>query len=314
MAIRKAFSTGYRSRSDHWMEVWVGVFLLVLTLLTGPAIGDISPELLQKFPGGQINWAVGIVTAHGMHAPTEKDTHGVLDRQKAILAAKVDAQSRLLEMITAIPIDSKQRVSDVLATKVKGAQQLQDLVRGAEVVAQSFGSDGTVRVTLEMTLTGGLLQLVLPESIRQIEPIKTIREAKPEHPLTIPAQPPDDDYYSGLVVDARGIGFKPALVVHIRDEQGQEHFGPALVSREFVVLRGMAQLHVALPTAKTDARVLPRPLVVKGLSTVDGRPAEIVISNSDAEKLQGASEHLSFLRKCMVTIVTDPINGDPSTT
>ncbi len=33
--------------------------------------------------------------------------------------------------------------------------------------------DGTVEVTIEMNLNGGFAQLILPQDIKQVEPIKT---------------------------------------------------------------------------------------------------------------------------------------------
>jgi len=57
--------------------------------------------------------------------------------------------------------------------------------------------------------------------------------------------------------------------------------------------------------ARSDPRVRPNPLIVKGLKTKSPGRSVIVVSNADAAKLRSASEHLSFLRQCRVIIVVD---------
>ena len=62
----------------------------------------------------------------------------------------------------------------------------------------------------------------------------------------------------------------------------------------------------ALEHLDQHPRVGPKPLVVKGLSTLFDRTCDIVISNTDAAKLRDMSANLSFLKQCRVVIVLDP--------
>ena len=109
-----------------------------------------------------------------------------------------------------------------------------------------------------------------------------------------------------MIVDAKGISeVRPALVPKIIDETGKEIYGPAFVSREFVIRSGMSSYMKNLSSAREDPRVKPNPLVVKGLKTKSLGRSIIVVSNADALKLRRVSEHLSFLKKCRVIIVLD---------
>jgi hypothetical protein len=108
-----------------------------------------------------------------------------------------------------------------------------------------------------------------------------------------------------MVIDARGINTRPAMAPKILNENGEEVYGSAYVSREFAVQQGMSGYAKDLTAAQSNPRVTNSPLTVKGLRTEGHGRSDIVISNADASRLRSASEHLSFLKKCRVMIVVD---------
>lgn len=91
----------------------------------------------------------------------------------------------------------------------------------------------------------------------------------------------------------------------IIDENGQEVYGSAFVSREYAVQQGMSGYAKDMTAAQSNPRVTNNPLTVKGLKTEGPGKSDIVISNADASKLKSAYEHLSFMKKCRVMIVVD---------
>ena len=95
------------------------------------------------------------------------------------------------------------------------------------------------------------------------------------------------------------------MVPVLMDESGQEVYGPAYVSREFAVQRGMCRYVRGMDDSANLPRVAPNPLFVKGLRTEAKGSCDIVISNADASKLRGVSSHLEFLKQCRVVIVLD---------
>jgi hypothetical protein len=110
-----------------------------------------------------------------------------------------------------------------------------------------------------------------------------------------------------MVVDARGIQAIPVIAPRIFDENLEEVFGPTYASREFAVQEGFARYTTNLWQAKFDLRVSDNPIVVKALKTLWPGRCDFIISNTDADKLRSASEHLLFLRECKVIIVLDPM-------
>ena len=184
--------------------------------------------------------------------------------------------------------------------------RLSALIRKAPEVEQlrQLQYDGTVEVWSRMKLNGGFCQLILPLEIRQIETIKQV--VTPKRYKISQTQPRLSKIYTGMIVDARGLRAVPVLVPRILDENLEEVFGPAYVSREFAVQHGVARYTTDIRKAKLNARVSENPLIVKALKVIWPGRCDFIISNADAAKLKSASEHLKFLKECRVIIVLDP--------
>ena len=205
---------------------------------------------------------------------------------------------------------------DILVASETIKSKLNELLENLEPIAPiSHLPDGSVEVKLQMSLKGPFMQLILPADIKQIKPIQQVNppksesssnpsnKSKPTASAPIRSKP---ILHTGMIVDARGLSeVRPAIVPKIVDESGQEIYGPAFVSREYVLQAGMSGYSHTLASAKTEPRIKDNPLIVKGLKTKGPGGSIIVVSNSDAAKLMQASEHLSFLRKCSVIIVLD---------
>jgi hypothetical protein len=267
---------------------------------------------------GSINWSQGIITATGIGTPPEKYYGKPQARPMAIRAAQLDAFRNLLEATKGVRIDSTTMVRDSMVESDLIRSQVSGMVKGAQVVKKEYLSDGTVEVTVAMSLRAGFAQLILPQDIKQVPEIRTIPPALPTPPVggqpggasvpplpgpTTPTYVPT--IYTGLVVDARGLNARPAMSPKIFDENAQEVYGSAYVSREFAVQQGMAGYAKDLTAAQTNPRVTNEPLMVKGLKTEGPGQCSFVISNADAAKIRSASENLSFLKKCRVMIVFD---------
>ncbi|MFV9646797.1 MAG: hypothetical protein ACNYWU_13325 [Desulfobacterales bacterium] len=155
---------------------------------------------------------------------------------------------------------------------------------------------------MQLSLYGGFAQLFLPEEIKPIESIKQVATGG-KKASSQPSKTSDLKNYTGLVVDATCISVNPAMAPRLLDEDGKEVYGTAFASREFAVQKGMSGYSKDFKTAKTSPRVGKNPLSVKGLRTTGPGNCDIVISNADASILRNSSEHLAFLKKCLVIIV-----------
>jgi hypothetical protein len=265
---------------------------------------------------GSINYYEGVVTATGIGA-ANPDLPPATARPAALRAAKSDAFRNLLETVKGVYINAETTVenfmlsSDVIHTQVEG------VVRNFRVLDQRYMSDGTVEIDVEMPLTGNFSDLVLPEDLEKSEPIagNVLR-----CPLCGRPWPPDvpfpEEYkdqlpeqvgkvYTGLVVDARGLGAQPAMAPQILTEDGQEVYGTGFVDREYAVKMGVAGYAKKLDQAQNDERVTDEPFVIEGLEVSGPNKTDLIISQEDATILHSMSENLSFLEKCRVIIVVD---------
>jgi hypothetical protein len=233
----------------------------------------------------------------------------------ALRAAQLDAYRNLLEIVKGVRINSETLVEDFMVKTDVIKSQVEGMVKGAQVVKKEYLSDGSVEVTVHMSLNGGFAQLVLPAEIQQVEKVRPIQEVgktqsvEPVEPLAPETQAvdptPEAVIYTGLVIDARGIEARPAMSPKIVDETGREVYGSAYVSREFAVQQGMTGYAKDLIAAQQNTRVTNDPLTIKGLKTEGPGNSDIVVSDADAGKVLSSSENLSFLQKCRVMIVLD---------
>ena len=246
---------------------------------------------------GKINWSEGYIEAVGIGAPPERYIGKPQARPMALRAAKIDAYRNLLETTKGVRIDSTTVVrdfaveSDVINVAVEG------LVKGAKLVNQDYLSDGTVEVTLRMPMAGGFAQVIIPKALEKRP------EAAPPAPPAGPA--PSGDVFTGMVVDARGLQARPAMAPKILDENGKEVYGSMNVDKEFAVQQGMSGYARDLTAAQSNPRVTNNPISVKGVKTQGPGKSDIVISNADADKIRGAADNMTFLKKCRVMIVLD---------
>lgn len=289
---------------------------------------------------GKVNWTAGYVEAIGIGAPPESTYGKPNARPMALRAAKVDAYRNLLEVIKGVRVDATTEVRDFTVASDTIRAQVEGMVRGAQVIKQDYMSDGTVEVTLRMSLGGEFSQAILPvprviKSERFDRPAPPILAPPavtppsappvPEPPPAAPQPPPIAPpvaptiietppapavpqapvVFTGMVVDARGIQARPAMSPKIFDESGQEVYGSMQVDREYAIQQGMSGYARDLSAAQSNSRVTNNPFTIKGIKTDGPGKSNIVVSNADAEKIRSSAENLSFLKKARVMIVLD---------
>jgi hypothetical protein len=121
-----------------------------------------------------------------------------------------------------------------------------------------------------------------------------------------PSFPPQQSgVFTGLIIDARGTGLRPAMAPKILDEQGNEVYGSGYVSRDYAVQIGVVGYEKDINRAKTNERVTDNPLIIKGIKSSGSNRADLVISNSDAQMVLAAAKNLNFMEQCKVMIILE---------
>ena len=111
--------------------------------------------------------------------------------------------------------------------------------------------------------------------------------------------------YTGLIIDARGLGLRPALAPQVFDEKGEIVYGQRQVDREWLLKFGMASYSRDLADARANDRVGDNPMVVSAKEVSGANRTDVVIDDQAAETLLGVSENLTFLQDCRVIFLVD---------
>src|SRR5207302_6252760 len=94
----------------------------------------------------------------------------------------------------------------------------------------------------------------------------------------------DDEQNSGLVVDAQGLGLKPALAPRILDESGAPVYGASWLSAD-ARKSGVVGYSKTLSDAKKSTRVGTKPLVLKAKKAKD---SDIFLAAEDVKRLSAS--------------------------
>jgi hypothetical protein len=154
-------------------------------------------------------------------------------------------------------------------------------------------SAGTAEVRLKMPLYGNLTKIIMPLAMSMALPIPSALKV------------PEQVVYTSLVVDARGIQARPALLPRIIDEDGKEVYGSANVDIEYAIKNGISGYARDLMAAQNNQRVGANPITVKAMGSSGPGKSDMIISNADAQKVRSSAVRASFLKQCRVMIVLD---------
>jgi hypothetical protein len=273
---------------------------------------------IEKIGEGQINWTTGWMKATGLGAPPANVGPGQA-RAMAERAAFAVALRNLLETVKGVRIDAETVADSYIIKNDTIRSQVAGFVRGAQIAKTDVHPDGSVEVTVKAPLWG-------TDSI-----ITAFMSEKPFNAEGLPpgsiGDPGLTEGYTGLVIDARGLGVRPACFPMILDEKGEPLYGPASVDRATAEKDGMVEYHalpkdanlsgvfgedafvirpVQLAAAPREGR---RPLKIKGVDKRGALKANVLISSDDAKKIRGDNQIGGALRRSKVVVVTDPLIG-----
>lgn len=252
----------------------------------------------QVGDNGAINWSNQVIRATGIGAGNP-NLPLVSQRASAIRAAKLDAWRNLLETVKGVNLSSETTVQNAMVTNDMISTRVQGIVKNTTMVGEPrYLSDGSVEVTMEMPVTGALTDVVLPTTVDG-QPWTT------GQPYYQGQQQPMAASYTGLIIDAKGLGVRPAMAPKIIDDQGNEIYGSRYVSREWAVKMGMVGYDKDVNRARSNDRVASNPMVVKAQKASGPNKADVVVSQQDAAQIKAVAANQNFLDKCKVMFIVD---------
>lgn len=275
--------------------------LLALAILALPGtalaqagyFGDAGNSYVENVGPGQVNWQTMKLRVTGSGAPNPNAPNIAVARLGAERAAKADAFRNALESVQGVQVSAESTVQDFMLQSDTIKTRVEGTLRGFSVVDRKYFNDGGVEIVIEVTLTGEIAAALFgDQAFAQAAAADDTAAAQAQGPV-----------YTGLIVDASGLGGKPAMSPRILNERGEEVYGTGVASREFALDMGMVGYGRDLSKAKDNDRVTDNPLVIKAVRTDGPSGTNLVISNDDAEQVRNVTQHLSFLSKCRVMII-----------
>lgn len=249
----------------------------------------------SSFANGSINWRTGDITAIGKAVPKNEKEAGL---PSVPASARADANRQIIQLLKQIKINNTQTVDHYAAGNDIILAGIEKTAEDARILKQYYTSAMAVEIRIQTSMYGGFLQLVLPEEIRQIPKINPVS-------TNTKVQTPIKKSYTGLILDARGLGFEPVLNPVIVSEQGNDIYSSVYISREFAVQNGVCKYACTKEEALREKRVGPNPLIFKGLRKEGKENSSIVVSMSDYHELEKATERHEFFKECRVVIIID---------
>jgi hypothetical protein len=242
---------------------------------TSPTTTESSSSLVQLFDVGSVDWEKGLVTAIGYAAVDIKMENTTQAELMARRGAEVVARRNLLEIVGKVNIDSRTTVnnlmleSDALSSWVKGCIEGSYITRTwqegeafyVEVCMPMFGLPGQEKGT---SPSGGdskpLAPGVLDAEKKKLEEAGIVpKEATKEEISQV--NPKDISKYTGLVIDATGLGAAPGLAPNIVDETGEVIINATDLDSEYSGMAVLMRYSKSLEAAKKE--VGDNPAVVK---------------------------------------------------
>ena len=249
-------------------------------------------------------WEQGAITAEGFGTPP-MGTYGSKASIMARRAAIVDAQRNLAEQINGVQVDAETTVenfvisSDLVKTKVSA------LIKGAMVVEEQMMPDGAYRVVMSMPMYGsqGLASAIMPA-------IRDNTSPTPPPPVisaTITTQIQMGGTYTGVIIDAGGMGLKPSFSPVIYDTNGRAIYGVSNINYDQAISQGMVGYSASVSAAQTLPRVGATPLVIKAVQVRGGNnstnPVNVVVSVDDGDRILAANQQSQMLMNGAVVFV-----------
>jgi hypothetical protein len=263
-----------------------------ITIVSAAALPGFAQDAAIEFVGshGYIDWIDQRVVAAGTGVP-RLDVGPPKARVLAERAALIDARRNLLEVIQGVHIDAETTVGRLMTPKTAITHRVEGVIRFSVIDSIQHLEDGTVRTTVSMPLPGRLATAFAPL------PVSPPKAGKATAAPGVPTRGP-----SGLIIDARGIGFLPCWKPQIYLNDELLYPGPNVDRQQAARFGFVRYVRDAAPKAP-DPRVGDRPLRVRAAATNSGNRG-LTIDPKDGDLLNSVTARPdNFLAECRVMIV-----------
>ncbi|MBS3780579.1 MAG: hypothetical protein KGY41_09305 [Desulfovermiculus sp.] len=292
--------------------ILIGAALVMACILCfGPAWA--GSALIEDLGPARMDWQTRTLTAQGQADAAQSDTEFAQNvYQIQVRQAKLRARKALWDGLLRVRVDGEQRVKDILQSGLQRTKDLRRLVQSSPIerIAPDKGPEPESSeehkklpaYQARFSLSGPGAALCIPSELWYAQ----------KKTSTFTAQGEDLEgklKFTGLIVDARGLGGKPALVCRLFDEHDKLVYGPSLVSRQIGEDQGMVVYSSSMPQARANSRAGKAPLEVRARNRHPDSRTDFVVQAQDIAPLWRANNWEVF-RQGKVIIVLQEEGGE----
>lgn len=231
-------------------------------------------------------------------------------RALARRAAIVDGYRNLAEAIQGVQVDAETTMQNLTIANDTVKVKVSSLVQGAKIIREVPQADGSYQIVMGIPLYGPssisaiALPAIQPDVIKTFpSPSVGYVERKPENTSN---QNTNIGSYTGVIIDARGLGLESTFSPRVYDETGRIIYGNMYIDTDFAISQGMVDYAISPEMAQAaeagQSRAGSKPILVKAIEVKENN-CNVVISKADADMILAKNNESGFLKKCAVVFV-----------
>lgn len=262
------------------------VFLILLTATCMIIVGTVPIQAAAK-----VDWTHGVIVAD-----YKNDGHNT---------GLNDVQQELRQAAESVMITETRTLKQYFNENLNLDRKFSYIIEEA-TFTELPDEQGIMHPVCQIQLYGvsrSIISLVLPDEMTE-QPFIRIEKPKKsavQNTETAETESKNDkktkEYFTGLIVDCRGLDFQPLMLPTIKNETGQPIYSINNFDRAVILSRGLAAYAADEASA---VKAGDNPLLVKPLTI---EPGTIILSDTDANTVLGANMESSFLQGAKVVIL-----------
>lgn len=293
------------------MRIWdlTRVVVCLILLLWGHSVWA-APALGEKLGPARMDWQTRTLSARGEAGyGLENDVSYQKVRQIQERQARLRARRSLWQGLLQVRVDNDLRVEERVQDNLDLARALREYVHTSHIEQVSDSKNTEVPDSNDLPQKTLIYEARFPLRGQRAALCIPSRVWYEEQELSVPEVHATGDEpgtsYTSLVVDARGLGGKAALICRLFDEQGRLVYGPSLVSRQIGEQKGMVEYVSSLQRARSSSRAGDTPLVIRARSRHAESRTEFVVSGNKVHSAWPAGTGEVFRRGKVIILLQD---------
>ena len=284
-------------------------------------VGNQVVEQVNTIEGGDmlggIDWENRIIYAVGDGVMPPDAVSPAQARARAKRAAIDDAYGRMVEMANEVRVDAESTTRNFVNENRTVRTRVSGMVKNAEIEEIKQFDDGSYQVMMKMSMDGakGLGSTLLPVQMERIRKVRVVSHTKKgaassvsvpsSVELAVSSTTKKALNYTGLIINTKGFDAKPAMYPRILDESGESVYDVASANPNATIEEGLTGYRKSIDAAKQVARIGNNPLIIKAQKINGKFNADIIVSDSDAQRIFQADSKGGILGEAKVVMVID---------